>query len=148
MRKVQKHFIGIGLFVILLIFFYTYSFIVFSISNESTKLIEYIFVAIYMCFLIALTLFYVKNDLLFENILLLIFSLVFANHFVLGLIYFPITVLFEGTSAMEEVNKYFYAITYPFDIFYSDISFVMIFLPIIPLISLIILIKRKPNNTV
>ena len=143
MEKPKKHFIGIGLFLILLMFFYTYSLIVFSIYNESSILIECIFLSIYLCLLIALTMLYVKNNLILEYVLLLLFSLVFANPFTLGLIYYPIFVAFEGTSTLEVIDKYFHVLTYPFDLFYDYGSFFMMFFSVIPLTSLVSMLKKK-----
>lgn len=139
----KKHFIGFGIFLLLLVFFYTYSLVIFSFNNESSKLFECIFISVYICFLIALALYYVKNSLIAENIVLLIFALVFADPFILGLIYYPITIMFEGTAVMETLDRGLYIFTYPFDIFYSDIIYLTVFLPIIPLLSLIILLTKK-----
>ena len=139
----EKHFIGFGLFSILLIFFYSFKLIVFSIVNESSVLIEFIFLAIYLFMLVLLSIFYLKNRLVIENIILFIFSLVFANPFVLGLFYYPVFIVFDGTSTMELLDKCLYLFTYPFDIFCSNAIYLIELAPIIPLIYFIKIFANK-----
>lgn len=147
MTRRKKHYIGTGLFLLLLIFFYTYSIVVFSFSNESSPLFEGVFVSVYLCFLIALSVFYIKNDLISEHIALAIFAFVFADPNVLGLVYYPIYIFFESTDTMQIIDNFFAVFTYPFDIFCSDAMFLVLFFPIIPLISVIIhFIKRNKKE--
>lgn len=141
----EKHIIGFGLFSILLIFFYSFKFIVFSIVNESSVRIEFIFLAIYLFILVSLSVFYFKNKLVIESIVLFIFSLVFANPLVLGLFYYPVFIAFDGTSIMELLDKWLYLFTYPFDIFCSNAIYLIELAPIIPLIYFIKILKSKQS---
>lgn len=143
----EKHYIGFGLFFILLVFFYSFSQIVFNIVNESSVLIELIFLAMYLCILMALSIFYFRNNLIAESVVLFVFSILFANPLIGGLLYYPVFIAFDGTSTMEILDNYLYIFTYPFDIFYSNAVYVMDFASIIPFVFLVkMIVNRKQKN--
>lgn len=146
--KIKEHIIGSGLLILFAVYFYAFSDIYFSIFAESTVLTEFIFLLGFIGLLILASVYYCKNSLLTESILLTVFTLLFTNSFVLGLLYYPLQIFCESSQRLEEtVDRYISMFFEPFDILYSyGGSLIMILASIIPVGSLVIIIINRKRD--
>ena len=140
----KKHFIGFILLFVLGVFYFSFSKVVFYFVNESSLLIECLFLIPYICLLLFLAFYFRKNKLTPEKIILLILCFTIANPYFIRLVYYPVFVLFEGSYYLSTVDNFFEVFYYPFDIFYNDIPMVIMILT--PLVSLLSFVRTKKKE--
>lgn len=149
-RSSGKHVIGYSLLIILIAFYYLFGFIALNIIGFTSIITECVFLVVYAGMLIFLSWYYKKYDLFSERVILNIFCFTLANPYFLSLVYYPFFAMFQATSYLDGIDKFLDKLFYPLNIFYTDISWVIIIIsPIIPLISLIKIRKqRKQQNNI
>ena len=146
----KKHVIGYSLLIILIAFYYLFSFVVFDILDFLALLTEGIFLVVYVGLLIFLSWYYQKNDLFSECVILNIFCLTLANPYFLSFVYYPIFATLQDSSCFANIEEFFNVLAYPLNVFYTNIPLIVFIIsPIIPLISFIKIRKqRKQKNNI
>lgn len=146
----RKHIIGYALLIILIAFYYLFSFIVFDILDFLALLTEGVFLVVYVGLLIFLSWYYKKNDLFSECVMLNIFCFTLANPYFLPVVYYPIFATLKDSAYFVNIDKFFNALAYPLNVFYTNIPLIVFIIsPIIPLISFIKIRKqRKRKNNI
>ncbi len=119
-----------------------------TIFSESTVLAECLFLIPYLALLIITSVYFYKNNLFKEHIVLNIFTLIFANGYTLSLMSIIPYWITEGTAAEDIVSKILYIFAYPLDVLYTDAAMIIFIIsPLIPLVSLIVSFWKKDTNS-
>lgn len=140
----RKHIGGMLLLLIFIAYFYSFSPIVFHYVNESSPLLECLFLLILVGLLVLLIMYYHKNKLLAESVMLSIFCLTFANPLFFSLLYFFFEATFNGTETLVTISNVLDVFGFPFNIFYTMVpQIIMLIVPIIPVVSLIVMVIKK-----
>lgn len=144
----RKHITGYALLIILIAFYYLFSFIVFDILDFLALLTEGIFLVVYVGLLIFLSWYYKKNDLFSECVILNVFCFTLANPYFLSLVYYPIFATLQDSSCFVNIEKFFNVLAYPLNVFYTNIPLIVFIIsPIIPLISFIKIRKQRKQKS-
>lgn len=143
----RKHIGGMILLLIFIAYFYSFSPIVFHYVNESSPLFECLFLLIFVGLQVLLAIYYQKNKLFAESVILSIFCLTFANPLFFSLLYFFFEGTFSGTETLVTISNVLDVFGFPFNIFYTMVpQIIMLIVPIIPVVFLIVMVIKKDKR--
>lgn len=139
----KENIIGILLFLVYNLFFFTYSSIAFSFVNETNLILEITFL-IFISILLLFSLYYcVKNNLIF-TILMFIVVCIFSNRLITSLSFYVLELIFSGDKSVSTLDSIYNLISIPVDIVYTYIgNVILIILSHFPFVSLWVAIFKN-----